>query len=79
MKVAISINGAASDLVTAIGGQAERVNTAQTVDSAINAHSLADVQSVSYVILGEEASNPMQFQDAYYASARAMSIGFDGD
>ncbi len=70
-----SINGAASALVTAIGSQAQQVNTAQTAQTAVNSQALATVQSVSGVNLDEEAANLLQWQQAYQASAQALAIG----
>jgi flagellar hook-associated protein 1 FlgK len=71
----ISINGATSALVTAIGSQAEQTNTAQTAQKAVNTQALATVQSVSGVNLDEEAASLLQWQQAYQASAQALSIG----
>lgn len=70
-----SINGATSALVTAIGSQAQQVNTAQTAQTAVNSQALASVQSVSGVNLDEEAANLLQWQQAYQASAQALAIG----
>jgi flagellar hook-associated protein 1 FlgK len=71
----ISISSAVSDLVTGIGSQAQRVNTAQTAQKAVNASALTNVQSVSGVDLNTEAANLLQWQEAYQASAQALSIG----
>lgn len=70
-----SINGATSALVTAIGSQAQQVNTAQTAQTAVNSQALATVQSVSGVSLDQEAANLLKWQQAYQASAQAMAIG----
>jgi flagellar hook-associated protein 1 FlgK len=70
-----SIDGAASALVTAIGSQAQQVNTSQTAQTAINTQALANVQSVSGVNLDEEAANLLKWQQAYQASAQALQIG----
>lgn len=70
-----SVNGATSALVTAIGSQAQQVNTAQTAQTAVNSQALATVQSVSGVNLDEEAANLLKWQQAYQASAQAMAIG----
>jgi flagellar hook-associated protein 1 FlgK len=70
-----SINGATSALVTAIGSQAQQVNTAQTAQSAVNSQALATVQSVSGVNLDEQAADLLKWQQAYQASAQAMAIG----
>ena len=71
----ISVTGAAGALVTSVGSQAQQVNTAQTAQSAVNTQALANVQSVSGVNLDEEAANLLQWQQAYQASAQALSIG----
>jgi flagellar hook-associated protein 1 FlgK len=71
----ISVTGAASALITAVGSQAQQVNTAQTAQTAVNTQALANVQSVSGVNLDEEAANLLQWQQAYQASAQAFSIG----
>jgi flagellar hook-associated protein 1 FlgK len=71
----ISINGATSGLVTAVGSQAQQVNTSQTAQAAVNSQALANVQSVSGVNLNEEAANLVQWQQAYQASAQAFQIG----
>jgi flagellar hook-associated protein 1 FlgK len=70
-----SVNGATSALVTAIGSQAQQVNTAQTAQTAVNSQALSAVQSVSGVNLDEEAANLLQWQQAYQASAQALAIG----
>jgi len=70
-----SINGATSALVTAIGSQAQQVNTAQTAQTAVNTQAAAQVQSVSGVNLDEEAANLLKWQQAYQASAQALAIG----
>jgi flagellar hook-associated protein 1 FlgK len=71
----LSINGAASALVTTIGSQAEQVNTAQAAQTSVNTQASANVQSVSGVNLDEEAANLVQWQQAYQASAQALAIG----
>jgi len=71
----ISTTGAASDLVTAVGSQAQQVTTAQTAQTAVNTAAQASVSSVSGVNLDEEAANLLQWQQAYQASAQALSIG----
>jgi flagellar hook-associated protein 1 len=69
-----SINGAVSGLITGIGSQAQQVNTAQTAQTAVNSQALQSVQSASGVNLDEEAANLLQWQQAYQASAQALSI-----
>ena len=70
----VTINGAVSALITGVGSQAQQVNTAQTAQSAVNSQALQSVQSVSGVNLDEEAANLMQWQQAYQASAQALTI-----
>jgi flagellar hook-associated protein 1 len=69
-----SVNGAVSAMITAIGTQAQQVTTAQTAQTAVNSQALQNVQSVSGVNLDEEAANLLQWQQAYQASAQALSI-----
>ena len=70
-----SVTGAVSALITGLGSQAQQINTAQTAQSAVNAQSLTSVQSTSGVNLDEEAAALVQWQQAYQASAQALSIG----
>jgi len=70
----VSVNGAVSSLITGIGSQAQQINTAQTAQTAINSQAQQSVQSVSGVNLDEEAANLLQWQQAYQASAQALSI-----
>jgi flagellar hook-associated protein 1 len=70
----VTINGAVSALITGVGSQAQQVNTAQTAQSAVNSQAVQSVQSVSGVNLDEEAANLMQWQQAYQASAQALTI-----
>jgi flagellar hook-associated protein 1 FlgK len=70
----VSVNGAVSALITGIGSQAQQVNTAQTAQTAVNTQAQQSVQSVSGVNLDEEAANLLQWQQAYQASAQALSI-----
>ena len=70
----VSVNGAVGALITGIGSQAQQVNTAQTAQTAVNSQALQNVQSVSGVNLDEEAANLLQWQQAYQASAQALSI-----
>ena len=71
----ISVNGAVSALITGIGGQAQQVNNAQTAQASVNAQALQTVQSTSGVNLNEEAASLLQWQQAFQASAQALSIG----
>ncbi len=71
----VSVSGATSALVTGVGSQAQQVNTAQTAQSAVNSQAQQTVQSISGVNLDQEAANLLQWQQAYQASAQALSIG----
>jgi flagellar hook-associated protein 1 FlgK len=70
----VSISGAVSGLVTAIGTQAQQVNTAQTAQTAVNSSAQAAVQSTSGVNLDDEAANLLQWQQAYQASAQVLTV-----
>jgi flagellar hook-associated protein 1 len=70
----ISINGAVSALITDSGSQAAQVNSAQTAQSAVNSQAQTNVQSASGVNLDQEAANLLQWQQAYQASAQALSV-----
>jgi flagellar hook-associated protein 1 len=70
-----SITGGVSALITGLGSQAQQINTAQTAQSAVNAQALSSVQSTSGVNMDEEAASLLQWQQAYQASAQALSIG----
>jgi flagellar hook-associated protein 1 FlgK len=71
---ATSISGAVGALITGIGSQAQQVNTAQTAQTAVNTQAQTTVQSASGVNLDEEAANLLQWQQAYQASAQALTI-----
>jgi flagellar hook-associated protein 1 len=70
----VSLSGAVSQLITASGAQAAQVNSAQTAQSAINTQAQTNLQSISGVNLDQEAANLMQWQQAYQASAQALSV-----
>jgi flagellar hook-associated protein 1 len=70
----VSISGAVSGLVTAIGTQAQQVNTAQTAQTAVNSSAQAAVQSTSGVNLDDEAADLLQWQQAYQASAQVLTV-----
>ena len=70
-----SITGGVSALITGLGSQAQQINTAQTAQAAVNAQALTSVQSTSGVNLDEEAASLLQWQQAYQASAQALTIG----
>jgi flagellar hook-associated protein 1 FlgK len=69
-----SISGAVGALISGVGAQAQQVNTAQTAQTAVNTQAQTNVQSVTGVNLDEEAANLLQWQQAYQASAQALSI-----
>ena len=70
----ISVSGAVGALISGAGAQAQQVNTAQTAQTAVNTQASTNVQSVSGVDLDDEAANLMQWQQAYQASAQALSV-----
>jgi flagellar hook-associated protein 1 FlgK len=72
---ATSITAGVSGMITGIGSQAQQINTAQTAQTAVNGQALSSVQSVSGVDLDQEAANLLQWQQAYQASAQALTIG----
>jgi len=69
-----SISSAVSALISGVGAQAAQVNTAQTAQTAVNTQALTNVQSVTGVNLDEEAANLLQWQQAYQASAQALTV-----
>ena len=69
----VSVSGAASALVTAVGTQAQQVNTAQTAQTAVNSAAQTAVQSTSGVNLDDEAANLLQWQQAFQASAQVLT------
>jgi len=70
----ISASGAVGALISGAGALAQQVNTAQTAQTAVNTQATTNVQSISGVNLDEEAANLMQWQQAYQASAQALSV-----
>jgi flagellar hook-associated protein 1 len=70
----ISLSGAVGALVSGAGALAQQVNTAQTAQTAVNTQATTNVQSISGVNLDEEAAKLMQWQQAYQASAQALSV-----
>jgi flagellar hook-associated protein 1 FlgK len=70
-----STTGAVSALITGIGSQAAQINTAQTAQTAVNTSATNNVASISGVNLDEEAANLLKWQQAYQASAQALTIG----
>ncbi|HXP64086.1 MAG TPA: flagellar hook-associated protein FlgK [Steroidobacteraceae bacterium] len=70
-----SITGGVSAIITGLGSQAQKINTAQAAQSAVNTQALSSVQSTSGVNLDEEAASLLQWQQAYQAAAQALAIG----
>jgi flagellar hook-associated protein 1 len=70
----ISVAGAVSSLISGVGSQAQQVNTAQTAQTAINTQAQTAVESISGVNLDQEAANLLRWQQAYQASAQALTI-----
>ena len=70
----ISVSGAVGAMISGAGAMAQQVNTAQTAQTAVNTQAQTNVQSVSGVNLDEEAANLLQWQQAYQASAQALSV-----
>ena len=69
-----SVTGAVSALITGAGSQASQVNTAQAAQTSVNTQAQTYVQSASGVNLDEEAANLLQWQQAYQASAQALTV-----
>ncbi len=70
----VSVSGAVSALISGAGAQAQQVNTAQTAQTAVNTQAQTNLQSVTGVNLDQEAANLLQWQQAYQASAQALSV-----
>jgi flagellar hook-associated protein 1 len=70
----ISASGAVSALISGLGSQAQQVNNAQAAQTAVNTQAQTAVQSVSGVNLDQEAANLLQWQQAYQASAQALTV-----
>ncbi len=69
-----SISSAVSALIAGAGSQAQQVNTAQTAQTAVNSQAQSAVQSVTGVNLDQEAASLLQWQQAYQASAQALTV-----
>jgi len=69
-----SVSGAVNALITGTGSQAQQVNSAQTAQAAVNTQAQAAVSSVSGVNLDSEAASLLQWQQAYQASAQALTV-----
>jgi flagellar hook-associated protein 1 FlgK len=71
----VSLTSALSSAITAIGSQAQQINTAQQAQAAVTSQALNNVQSVSGVNLDEEAADLLKWQQSYQAAAQALAIG----
>ncbi len=69
-----SITGAVGGVISGVGSQAQQVNTAQTAQAAVNTQAQTNVSSITGVNLDEQAASLMQWQQAYQASAQALTI-----
>ncbi len=69
-----SISSAVGALIAGAGSQAQQVNTAQTAQTAVNTQAQTAVQSVTGVNLDQEAAKLLQWQQAYQASAQALTV-----
>lgn len=70
----MSIEGAYSQFVSAIGAKTSELTVTSTAQDSMVASTVAAQQSFSGVNLDEEAANLLQYQRAYQASAKAMQI-----
>jgi flagellar hook-associated protein 1 FlgK len=68
-----SIQGAYSQLVSSVGNQTAELLATSTAANTLLSNSTNAQQSVSGVNLDEEASNLLQYQQAYQAAAKVMS------
>lgn len=68
-----SINGAYAQLVSTIGNQTAELQATSTAANTTLTNATTAVQSVSGVNLDEEASNLIQYQEAYQAAGKLMS------
>ena len=70
-----SLEGAYSQLVSQVATQGNQAQSALSAASAVAAQASAAQQSVSGVNLDEEATNLIQYQQAYQAAAKAIQVG----
>ena len=70
-----SLEGAYSQLVSQVATQGNLAQSALSAASAVAAQASAAQQSVSGVNLDEEATNLIQYQQAYQAAAKAIQVG----
>jgi len=70
-----SLEGAYSQLVSQVASQGNQAQSALSAASAVAAQAVSSQQSVSGVNLDEEATNLIQYQQAYQAAAKAIQVG----
>ncbi|CUA96670.1 flagellar hook-associated protein FlgK [Thiomonas bhubaneswarensis] len=74
-KGTTSLEGAYSQLVAQVATQGSQAQSALSAATSVAAQATAAQQSVSGVNLDEEASNLIQYQQAYQAAAKAIQVG----
>ncbi len=70
-----SLEGAYTQLVSQVATQGNQAQSALSAATAVAAQAVSAQQSVSGVNLDEEASNLIQYQQAYQAAAKAIQVG----
>lgn len=70
----ISLFAVSANLVSSVGSLAARSSQDVAIQSALREQIQLDIQSVSGVNLDEEAINLLQFQEAFLAASRVISI-----
>ncbi|MDE2254704.1 MAG: flagellar hook-associated protein FlgK [Betaproteobacteria bacterium] len=70
-----SLEGAYSQLVSQVASQGNQAQTALSAATAVSAQAVASQQSLSGVNLDQEATNLIQYQQAYQAAAKAIQVG----
>ncbi len=70
-----SLEGAYSQLVSQVASQGSQAQSALSAATAVAAQAVSSQQSVTGVNLDEEATNLIQYQQAYQAAAKAIQIG----
>jgi flagellar hook-associated protein 1 FlgK len=70
-----SLEGAYSQLVSQVASQGSQAQSALSAATAVAAQAVSSQQSVAGVNLDEEATNLIQYQQAYQAAAKAIQVG----
>ena len=70
-----SLEGAYSQLVSQVATQGNQAQSALSAATSVAAQATSAQQSVSGVNLDEEATNLIQYQQAYQAAAKAIQVG----